>query len=161
MDKGVCILKTYYRFTTKGDYNKIIELNLRKSDKMQLKAATGLEPKDAIKKSVESSDLTRTVIHNEKVEGVFGLKILPTPSQLTVGSPWFLATDKFNEFSISFAKNSIVVVYENMLHYAPILMNFVDSRHKESIRWLKWIGFTVDTDSPVKLNDPDVLFYRF
>lgn len=92
------------------------------------------------------------MIHKEQIEGVFGIS--------KAGSPWFLCTDKFDEFRISFAKESKHFVQDLLEEYG-FLANFVDSRHEASIRWLKWLGFTVRDDFELLLNDPEVPFYYF
>ena len=30
----------------------------------------------------------------------------------------------------------------------PYMFNYVDVRHKEAIRWLKWLGFTLNEPTP-------------
>lgn len=121
-----------------------------------MRAASGYPPEVALALSVDASVLCWVVIHDGQIEGAFGVS-----EEWGVGVPWFLATDKFYEFGFAFAKESRKVVYEHMLNAFPMLVNFVDSRHKESMRWLEWLGFTIHKDQPTYLHDSEVIFYPF
>jgi hypothetical protein len=50
-------------------------------------------------------------------------------------------------------------VIEEMLTICPRLYNMVHGRNKESIRWLKWLGFTID--DPVPHGPDSELFHKF
>ncbi len=151
---------TFYRLMTDADYLPACEMELRDSDKAELQAATGLDWREALRKSIDYSWLTWVVIHQGKVEAVFGLGEWQSPSQVRIGIPWFLATDKFREFAYPFVRQSRRVIRE-MLQSATVLLNYVDSRHEEAIRWLRWLGFTVNTATGYQLADPHVMFYQF
>lgn len=75
-----------------------------------------------------------------------------------IGIPWLLCEESVEEFQYSFLKYSHYVI-DTMLNMTPILANFVDSRHSQAIKYLKWLGFTVVKEDTWKFND--VVFYHF
>lgn len=145
-------MRSYYRLMREDDLDEILSLDLRKADKEEAWASTGMSPAEALILSIKSAMLTWVVVHEDKIEAVFGLSY--------EGAPWFVATDKFKEFSYSFAKQAKEVV-GLMLEICPKLANYVDSRHHESIKFLKWLGFDVDEEHPYYFADPSVPFYKF
>lgn len=150
-------MRTYPRRFRESDLPVVLNLELRQSDKDELKASVGLDPADAILISLLHSTEKWVVVHDNKIEAVFGVSWVPE-RQLAV--PWFLGTDKIEDYSITFIRQSKKIV-EDWLDRYGVLFNLVDSRHTASIRWLKWLGFTVDEEVEVTLSDPNVPFYRF
>lgn len=147
--------KSYYRrYDDLTDYEEVINLQLREMDIEEVRASSGgLEPREVLKLSLIASDQVWVVIHNGKIEAVFGVTKTPTSE----GIPWFLTTDKFKEFTIAFAKESKKVVQEMLKEYKR-LYNVVSANHKEAIEWLEWLGFTVEKN-PITYNDYN--FYYF
>lgn len=133
---------------------KAIQMCLNPADAAEVQAAAGIPTSEAIRASIDSSDHSWVMFHEGEVFGVFGI----TESN-GWGIPWMLTTDRLKEFNRQFLKGSLEVVAEWMkLH--PYLMNYVDSRHITAIRWLKWLGFTLD-DADHFLHDPTVPFKLF
>lgn len=75
-----------------------------------------------------------------------------------VGSPWLLGTDRINEIPKQFLLKSRVMM-DDMLRSFPRLVNAVDARNTLSIRWLKWLGFTIYPSLPLGINGE--LFHPF
>lgn len=144
---------SYYRpYNDKIDFHKVVNLPLRELDEKEVRASSGYRPKEALTISLAISKKTWVVIHKKEIEAVFGVS-----RGAEGGVPWFLSTDKFNEFTYSFAKESIKLI-KDMLDEYKYLYNFVSVEHIEAIRWLKWLGFTV-IETPINYNDSD--FYYF
>lgn len=137
------------------DIIEVLSLDLRQADREEAKAFVGVPPMEALVYCLEDSVDVWVVIHEDKIEGVFGVALVPGH-----GVPWFVATDKFREFRITFAKESKTVVRSLLKRYEK-LINFVDSRHTASIKWLRWLGFEVDEDIEHFFSDPEVPFYQF
>ena len=145
--------RSYYRpYNPKTDYEEVINLQLRQSDIDEIRASSGLTPKEALIISlsvVPTGDLF-VVIHDNKIEGVFGVE--------TNGVVWFLATDKFKEFAYSFAKESKKWV-QVMLEKYSFLHNYVSIHHQESIQWLEWLGFAIDYTKIFKTHYEGEFYY--
>lgn len=151
--------RSYYRlYDEETDKEKVINLKLREADINEIRASSGLSPEDALLFIVNfcKEDLY-VVIHDNELEAIFG--VTKSPSDSSEGTPWFLSTSKFKEFSISFAKESRKVIREMQKKYLT-LSNYVHSSHQESIEWLRWLGFFID-ETPIFINEqPFYYFYK-
>ena len=144
-----------------SDAGEVVSLNLRQADVDEIVAATGLTPSECLEYSIESSEYVWVIIHDMgHIVGVFGLSSTKDINGNPVGVPWLLSTDDLKDFRYAFSKYSWGVV-EFMSQQYNYLTNYVDSRHKQAIKWLKWLGFTIHADIPITLHDKAVTFYRF
>lgn len=149
------MMTTYFRPLKKEDIIEVLSLDLRQADRDEIKACIGTGSAEAIAWSLQNSVDAWVVIHKDKIEGVFGACLASFK-----GIPWFLATDKFSEFRITFMRQSLDFIMWLIDRYEH-LENYIDSRNEKSIRWLKWLGFTVDEDIEYFMDDPNVPFYKF
>ncbi len=138
-----------------SDFDTVLNLNLRQPDVDELRASLGLETKDALLFSLSVSKYTWVLIHDEKIEAVFGL----AEHSPEIGVPWFVATDRFDEFKFFFARYSKKVI-KTMLKLYPNLVNLVSTDHSDSQQWLEWCGFTLD-NRLFNLYSPNVHFRLF
>jgi hypothetical protein len=126
-----------------GKSEDIEGLVLRDSDLEELKACCSQSPEEQLKETWESSDMRWTIWAGGKVAGVFGCK-----GQVgKFGVPWMLGsklTEKIRKVFIVDAKDYV----EIMLERYKFLINYVHVDNKQSIRWLKWIGYTVKDPQP-------------
>jgi hypothetical protein len=147
--------KIYYRLASQDDKVLACSLDLREADKKEANALSGLPWELTLYLTIAHSKYTYVGIYNENIECVFGLIELENK----VASPWFVTTDKFNSFGLTFAKES-KKLFKEWLNEYPILTNYVSSDHTESINWLKWLGFKID-EMPIRFADPNINFYKF
>ena len=128
---------------------------LRQADVNEVVAATGQTTETAIQESIDAALSSYVMIHEGKVEGVFGIT-----DGGGFGSPWMLATNNLHAFRREFlAESRCIVSGWSEEHY--VLFNHVDSRHTEALHWLSWLGFHIHTDCPITLCDPSVPFFPF
>lgn len=128
-----------------GDIAHIAE-HLRAADRDELRAAKGegVDFHDALGMSVLRSSHVWIAADAEPV-AVFG--VAPVSILEGIGSPWFLSTP-------AAYKHPRALVVEGKRYLArmrevyPNLVNYVDERNEQSIRWLKRIGFTVHPAEP-------------
>jgi hypothetical protein len=139
---------------TPDDFETVINLKLRQADADEITALTQLNVKDSLTQCIKYSKHTWVGLYNGTIECVFGLGEVNSQ----IGVPWFLSTDKFNEFKIAFGKESKRVV-DTMLALYPNLINLIDSRNSVSINWLKWLGFTIEYNHPIDYSGHK--FYQF
>jgi hypothetical protein len=107
---------------------------LRKADLMEIEAASGADPVDALRESAEKSVPSCTIIGNDgTIAGMFGC--------VPDGTVWLLGSDALiqNPLRRQFLKECRR--YVDALPY-PLLHNVIDERNTVHIRWLKWMGFT-------------------
>lgn len=135
----------YVRDAVESDVAALLRLGLRERDKTEaLNIRGGDDEGMALYDSYVLSRTCRTVIINEVVVAMFG--VVPHSIYSSDGSVWFLASDQVDEERKAFARISKNEVNAMCEKYSR-LTNFVDADNKKSIRWLKWLGFTVDPNA--------------
>lgn len=124
---------------------EILAPNLRKADIREIYAAFGLVPKEALITSLELSTHAWAGEIDGELICLFGVG--PTSMLTGDGSPWMVGTDKIEKHAILFLRFCKPVV-EDMQNTYSVLTNWVDARNKNTIRWLKWLGFTIEPAKP-------------
>lgn len=129
--------------------NLVINMDLRAIDRVECDLV-GLG--DSIMNGIIASGLTYCKAGFNTITGcpefIFGVAATDHPA---IGSPWMLATEEFKITKdwLKMCKNEI---YPEMDKTFPILQNFVHKENKESIAWLRWLGFSF-YDVPVTFKD--------
>lgn len=119
--------------------------NMRKADWDEVEAAAG-DVRAALLDGAEASLWVDACLINGELACVFGV----APLRGLLGkqaAPWMLGTpliDKHPSVLISESRKYAA----RMLSQYPHLLNCVDARNKRSIRWLKWLGFTIHPANP-------------
>ena len=147
------------RATESQDCYDIVD-HLRKADIREC-WAHGQEPLNALLESYALSRETFTVLFKDKPVLMFGCGEAPTdfPQSVDykVGWIWLMGTDEVRKFTRRFLRES-----KRWLGYFgaqyDCLTNMVDIRNTEHIRWLDWMGFTIN-QAVITHNDHS--FYRF
>jgi hypothetical protein len=112
---------------------------MRARDVEEVWAAAGAKPAAALEDCIVNARFAWTASDSNGPYAIFGVSHVG----LDVGSPWLLATDSLYKHQKFFMRATTIYV-RHMLESFPILMNYVDARHSDSIRWLRWAGFTFD-----------------
>ena len=127
---------SHFRLTTLDDI-KYLAPRLRREDKQEILAGTGLLPYDALLNGYKNCVIVFTIFNpNNKPVGIFGI----TDCGDGVGAIWLLATKDLATIKIAFLKQCREVVKVFQKKYR-ILWNLVDCRNSLHIKWLKWCGF--------------------
>jgi hypothetical protein len=126
-----------------GDVDYIAD-NMRDADRIEVRAIANLSPKQALERSLYS-EVAYTVVVNDEPCCMFGFARASALSD--VGVPWLLGTELVNSIPVKFLRESKRIVDDFMRSgkYAK-LENWIDSENEVSLRWLKWLGFTVRDD---------------
>jgi hypothetical protein len=131
---------------------------MRESDVFECKAMVSLSPYDALKLSVAGSNGNAvTILHGNEPVAIFGVGF--NLEQPEMGSPWLLATDKFETIPRFILKYSRRVLAEMRKDF-QFLFNYTHADNERSIRWLKWCGFEFD-EKPIQVGVDNEKFYRF
>lgn len=105
----------------------------------------GISADVAMQRGYEASEACWVGTIDGRPVCVFGVVRWSTLSM--TGTPWLLATDEFEEEGLAIVKLS--KTYSNLMKKRfRLLQNFVDVRQEKSIKWLKWIGFTIEPAEP-------------
>ena len=141
------------RIATSDDVEYVARY-LRSSDYKELSLSHG-DPAEAIRNSVNGSLWTKSALLDGVPVLVYGLH----PSVMdSAGVPWMVATDQIAEIGSRFVLGSLSEI-EIMQHIYPFLYNQVHCENHLSIRWLRWLGFTVD-ETPCGPQNAFFYFWR-
>ena len=130
--------------------------HMRQADIDEVIAWSGSSPLYSLQRGVSWSKASATVIIDGEIAAIMGVASFGLLSD--EGSPWLLGTDVMTEKKRAVLKESPTVV-KLMLSICPELENWVHADNKVSVRWLRWLGFTVEVAEPRGVNGE--LFHRF
>lgn len=128
------------------DHIAPVAARMRQADRNELAASSGRSPTAALELSLFRSADAHTVLLDNIPAGMFGCCVLNVLCRK--GSPWFLGTDAIDQNRLAFARAS-VFWRDQLLSRYDCLTNVIDARNASSIRWLKWLGFTISEPVPV------------
>jgi hypothetical protein len=139
-----------------GDVEALV-VKMRHADVEELRAIgiTDLVPE--IQGSVDRSLIARTGTADGEVGCIFGV----VPAQLTFdpwGMPWMLGTDLVTKHQRVLMRRCRPYI-QDMLRLYPHLFNYVHAENHAAIRWLKCVGFSLQ--SPAPYGPEGALFHRF
>ncbi len=140
---------------TTSKHIKLLVKDLRPEDEDEIKAKTGTtNVQKTLLTGFAMTDYCRSFFVDDKIAGVYG--VVASLDNKDIGSPFLLCTPKIKKLKIKFlreCKNRV----EEMSDKFPILFNYIDSRNKLHLTWLKWCGFKIINEKTFN----DVLFYGF
>jgi GNAT superfamily N-acetyltransferase len=129
---------------------------MRAADVAEVYAAARHAPLEALTRSLAISTHAWCGIMDGEVACLFGVGMRSLLGG--VGSPWMLGSDLIEQHGKAFLRRSRGVVAQMQAAY-PELENWVDARNAVSIRWLRWLGFTLEPAAP--FGPFDCPFHRF
>ena len=130
--------------------------NMRDADRIEVEASDGWKPLEALHKSLGASHLSTVACVQGVPCVVFGLVIHDIMAG--TGSPWMLGTDGALKHRRQFLTETPQVI-EEMLRKCVKLVNHVHVKNRESVRWLRWLGFTLEEPAPYGVVGEE--FHRF
>lgn len=135
---------------------KFIADNMRKEDAAEVWASGRYTPLEALELSMSRSHMSVIVYDDDTPLTALGLVLR---GFLTgIGVPWLLSAEQALKHKREFLKLSPPII-EEMLDICPKLVNHVHIDNKMTIRWLRWMGFTIDDPAPLRTTDE--LFCKF
>lgn len=135
---------------------KVIAANMRQADVDEVWASNHHTPIEALVKGWGLSDYASVAVCDDEPFAMIGL----VKRDILTGSGvvWLLGSNAAFKYRREFLTRSASMINE-MLTICPRLCNMVHGRNKDSIRWLKWLGFTIE--EPVEHGPDNELFHRF
>lgn len=127
---------------TNSDHILHVAAHMRAADRLEVAAASGRTPLEALSIGFAISDECVTALSPEGTPVViFG--IAPVCRLTGVGSPWLLGTDEALRYRRHFFTDPPKVLAA-MLESYTTLENYVHAENTLSVRWLQKIGFTLE-----------------
>ena len=123
--------------------------NLREQDRAEL-AGLGIAATRYAEKLLSNSEAKYAVLVRDRPVAIFGF--VRASILADVPTAWLLGTPGVLRAWVAFARRSRQVLYDvaKTGGYRKIAA-FVDSTNEVSLRWLTWLGFDVDRNTPVKV----------
>lgn len=130
--------------------------HLRQTDADEVRLSHGHDPHGAVRYAAENSWWTQALVMDDEPICVFGVG---RRSWLgTVGSPWLLGTPGMAVHRRTVLKLSRPLV-QQMRQGVSLLENWVWAGNMQSIKWLRFCGFTVEPPQAFGLENAP--FHRF
>jgi hypothetical protein len=118
----------------------LVATNMRETDRQEIIAGWGKQPKEAIIECINSSPThANTVFYGLEVLAMYGLadqRILGGAAEI-----WCFGTTAIDRHRIAFARVSKRVVW-GLLSQCPMLTNLVDIGDARALKWLEFLGAT-------------------
>jgi hypothetical protein len=131
--------------------------HMRTVDRHEVMASGGHTPLAALARSIDSSFESYTTRVDGLIACIYGVGAID-PNDRTLGSPWMLGTHVLRDHPATLARLSRAWIDDISSRYV-LLVNYVDARNQDSIRWLDWLGFEIHAPTPYGVDLRD--FHRF
>lgn len=129
--------------------------NIRKEDDAEVRAMSDLSVRDVLEDTPELEKNSYVWEKEGKIIAMFGVN--PIPDKEGVGVVWLLGTTFFDKFYVAFIQEC-KAVFRQIIQGYDYIFNYVHVKNTKSVRWLKWLGFSL-SEEKIKINDEE--FYRF
>lgn len=122
---------------------------MRKADAAEVWASGRYSPQEALLESLRASAEAYTLLIDGEPAVMWGVVPLPTRTLLAppAGAVWLLGGEAVTRHKRLFLRLSRVGLARLLERY-PVLVNAVDARYVQAVRWLRWLGFTVGEAQP-------------
>lgn len=119
--------------------------HLRPADAAEVYASSGRTAEQALRTSLALSTHAWTAFVDGAPACMWGVG--PLSLVLGRGCPWLLGTCQVERQARTFLRLSRAFLAELRATY-PELENHVDARNRVSLRWLRWLGFSIAPAAP-------------
>lgn len=126
---------------------------LRAIDNLEVRA-TGRTPYEALKAGFDLPNSKVMSGLNTDEQVVFMCGSVQCPNNTEAGIVWMLASDELEDTKKDFLKLCEPTI-KSLCEGYKYVYNFVHVTNEKSIRWLKWNGFTVDTENTYEQGGED------
>lgn len=137
-----------------------IATNLRTADRQECEWGTGMDAGFVIEHSLKESSIFAVAFeeNDRQLNPIAVYGVAPMPYENWMGVPWMLATPDIANHPTAVLKISKQFMKILDQHYA-YLCNYVCSNNLLSVRYLKHLGFELDSPEPWGVKQ--VLFHKF
>ena len=115
----------------------------RPADVDEIKACCGLDIDEALSHCISHSLRAWIIESDGKPLAAVG----DTLAAFDVGVPWMITTSHIVDCRRGFLRASRAIMAE-MFQRHHLLINYVDARNTDAIRWLLWLGVTMEQPAP-------------
>ena len=131
---------------------------MRKIDVQEVWASSRSRPLEALVNSIKESERARTGLVDGEIACMFG--VCRKNLMGDEGVIWLLGTDLLKKHAIKFLRENKKEIVDISSKFT-IIENYCDSRNKVTLKWLRWLGFTIEEAQPYGIyNLPFHHFYK-
>ncbi len=131
---------------------------LSAGDADEIWASHHLTPKEGLELSFDRALVSLTVESNEEIICMLGVN--PVNMLDNEALIWMVVSTSFKKIGIPFLWKSRSFI-ETFLKSYKKLYNYVDTRHTESLRWLKFIGAKIEDPKPYGIEGLPFHYFSF
>lgn len=127
------------------DHAANLAVHMRAADRQEIWASSMATPFEALADAMRVTREPWAVVDDDECLCMFGV----TPVGLVggVGVPWLLASDGLLPHARELVRSSRRYIEAKREEFG-VLVNHVDARNTESIKWLRWLGFEIHPAQP-------------
>ncbi len=129
---------------------------LRAEDVLEISRRSGRDPYAVLVYSYRHSDEVYVGLVNSEIACVWG--VAQESLLAENASIWLLSTPVMERAPVAIARRTRSELHKLLRRYRS-LGNYVDSQYVRCVRWLRWLGFTLEAPEPVGVRGE--LFSRF
>lgn len=122
---------------------RVLGRTMRAQDRAEVRASGGMTPEQAVRSSINRSvEAWSAFVGDGELVGMFGVSPLPGGA-----APWLLTSDVVDRYPMTFWKASRRIVEYLRVKY-PMLVNRIDARYEQALRWARRLGFVIEPPTP-------------
>jgi hypothetical protein len=134
----------------------VLARDMREMDVLEIKKFGGIGPEEALRMSLQGAKLAYCLRDNNGTPvSILGISWLPNPR---AGVAWFLSSHIIDKIGLLFLHDTRTSIDEFMQGH-DVISNYVYSRNEKTIKWLKWLGFEILSETTTPYSDGE-LFYE-
>jgi hypothetical protein len=139
-------LKTDYALTpTKPEDALLLAPNMRRADQEEIWASSMAKPLASLAAAIRASSISRTGWADGSIVCIFG--IAPRTMISDHGIVWMLGSNLLPDHSFRFLRECKEGLVDISAGFS-IIENWCDARNTVTLRWLRWLGFTIEDAQP-------------
>jgi hypothetical protein len=140
-------LNVRFKRADMDDVGALCKRGMRRADELEVLRMGRLnDPYLALAEGVMESDAVLAAYTDNGIACIVGVHKFSVLGDH--GVIWLLGHDDLERYAVRFLKESRRVLSSFLGRYS-MLENFVDAENVLTLRWLEWLGFTIDKDKPI------------
>jgi hypothetical protein len=138
------------------DHAHALIARIRPADAAEINALGYADPLDGLIECLDMAVSAFTGFIDGELAAIAGFAV---PEMLgRRAMPWLVTTDTVDRHPLAFARASRRIL-DALRKDHELLENYVDARHTVCVRWLRWLGCTLEPAQP--LAPHGLMFHRF
>lgn len=129
---------------------------LREADRKEVSRLGFKDPLEALIYAFRHAIIKRTAFVDDEIAAMWGVCGVPLS---IIGTPYLLTTPAVERAPLTFVK-MFRAETEDLLHYFPILENYVDAEYTGAVKLLSLAGYTLEEPEPLVGNAMFIKFHK-